>query len=80
MEALGTGLPPLAKIRGAAPGTNNHAYSHKSQKKQQCAPLSPTSAVLVWLSTYVYSLSAEHCFKLRNNAISDERVRDCALT
>ena len=29
---------------------------------------------------YVYSLSAEHFFRLRNNAISDERVRDCALS
>ena len=27
---------------------------------------------------YVYSLSAEHCFGLRKNAITDERVRDCA--
>ena len=36
--------------------------------------------VLVWLRTYVYSLSAEHCFRLRNNAISDELVRDCALS
>ena len=32
------------------------------------------------VAQYVYSLSAEHCFKLRNNAISDERVRDCALS
>ena len=31
------------------------------------------------VAQYVYSLSAEHCFRLRNNAISDERVRDCAL-
>ena len=29
---------------------------------------------------YVYSLSAEHCFRLRKNAITDERVRDCALS
>ena len=36
--------------------------------------------MLVWLSTCTYSLSAEHCFRLRNNAISDERVRDCALS
>ena len=28
----------------------------------------------------VHSLSTEHCFRLRNNAISDERVRDCALS
>ena len=28
----------------------------------------------------MYSLSAEHCFILRNNAISDERVRDRALS
>ena len=32
------------------------------------------------MAQYVYSLSAEHCFRLRNNAISDERVRDCALS
>ena len=32
------------------------------------------------VAQYVYSLSAEHCFRLRNNAISDERVRDCALS
>ena len=31
------------------------------------------------VAQYVYSLSAEHCFRPRNNAISDERVRDCAL-
>ena len=31
------------------------------------------------VAQYVYSLSAEHCFRLRNNAISDERVRNCAL-
>ena len=29
------------------------------------------------VAQYVYSLSAEHCFRLRNNTISDERVRDC---
>ena len=29
---------------------------------------------------YVCSLSAEHCFRLRKNAITDERVRDCALS
>ena len=34
--------------------------------------------VIVCLSMYVYSLPAEHCFRLRKNAISDERVRDCA--
>ena len=32
------------------------------------------------VAQYVYSLSAEHCFRLRNNAISDERVRDRALS
>ena len=32
------------------------------------------------VAQHVYSLSAEHCFSLRNNAISDERVRDCALS
>ena len=32
------------------------------------------------VAQYVFSLSAEHCFRLRNNAISDERVRDCALS
>ena len=32
------------------------------------------------VAQYVYSLSAEHCFRLRNNAIPDERVRDCALS
>ena len=32
------------------------------------------------VAQYVYSLSAEHCFRLRNNAISDEPVRDCALS
>ena len=32
------------------------------------------------VAQYVSSLSAEHCFRLRNNAISDERVRDCALS
>ena len=32
------------------------------------------------VAQYVYFLSAEHCFRLRNNAISDERVRDCALS
>ena len=32
------------------------------------------------VAQYVYSLSAEHCFRLRNNAISDERFRDCALS
>ena len=32
------------------------------------------------MAQYVYSLSAEHCFRLRNNAISDERVRYCALS
>ena len=32
------------------------------------------------VAQYVYSLSAEHCFRLSNNAISDERVRDCALS
>ena len=32
------------------------------------------------VAQYVYSLSAEHCFRLRNNAISDERDRDCALS
>ena len=32
------------------------------------------------VAQYVYSLPAEHCFRLRNNAISDERVRDCALS
>ena len=26
------------------------------------------------VAQYVYSLSAEHCFKLRNNAVSDERT------
>ena len=31
------------------------------------------------VAQYVYSLSAEQCFRLRNNTISDERVRDCAL-
>ena len=31
------------------------------------------------VAQYVYSLSAEHCFRLRNSAISDERVRYCAL-
>ena len=31
------------------------------------------------VAQYVYSLSAEHCFRLRKSAISDERVRDCAL-
>ena len=31
------------------------------------------------VAQYVYSLSAEHCFRLSNIAISDERVRDCAL-
>ena len=29
---------------------------------------------------YVYSLSAEHFFRLRKNAITDERVRDCAFS
>ena len=37
-------------------------------------------AYCVSVAQYVYSLSAEHCFRLRNNAISDERVRDCALS
>ena len=32
------------------------------------------------VAQYVYSLSAEHYFRLRNSAISDERVRDCALS
>ena len=32
------------------------------------------------VAQYVYSLSAEHCFRLRNNAISDERFRGCALS
>ena len=32
------------------------------------------------VAQHVYSLSAEHCFRLRNNAISDERVRDCVLS
>ena len=32
------------------------------------------------VAQYVHSLPAEHCFRLRNNAISDERVRDCALS
>ena len=32
------------------------------------------------VAQYVYSLSAEHCLRLRNNAISDERVRDCAIS
>ena len=32
------------------------------------------------VAQYVYSLPAEHCFRLRNSAISDERVRDCALS
>ena len=32
------------------------------------------------VAQYVFSLSAECCFRLRNNAISDERVRDCALS
>ena len=32
------------------------------------------------VAQYVYSLSAEHCFGLRNNTISDERVRDCAVS
>ena len=32
------------------------------------------------VAQYVHSLSAEHCFRLRNNAISDERFRDCALS
>ena len=32
------------------------------------------------VAQHVYSLSAEYCFRLRNNAISDERVRDCALS
>ena len=32
------------------------------------------------VTQYVYFLSAEHCFRLRNNAIADERVRDCALS
>ena len=32
------------------------------------------------VAQYVSSLSAEHCLRLRNNAISDERVRDCALS
>ena len=36
--------------------------------------------VLVWLSTCIPYISAEHCFRLNNNAISDERVRDCALS
>ena len=31
------------------------------------------------VAQYVYSLSAEHCFRLRSSAISDERVRYCAL-
>ena len=31
------------------------------------------------VAQYVYSLSAEHCFRLRNSAISDERVRYCGL-
>ena len=30
------------------------------------------------VAQHVYFLSAEHCFRLRNNAISDERFRDCA--
>ena len=30
------------------------------------------------VAQYVYSLSAEHCFRLRNNAISDERRSDIA--
>ena len=32
------------------------------------------------VAQYVYSPSAEHYFRLRNSAISDERVRDCALS
>ena len=32
------------------------------------------------VAQHVYSLSAEHSFRLRNNAISDERVQDCALS
>ena len=32
------------------------------------------------VAQYMYSLSAEHCFRLRNNAISDESVLDCALS
>ena len=32
------------------------------------------------VAQYVYSPSAEHCFRLHNNAISDERFRDCALS
>ena len=32
------------------------------------------------VAQYVYSLSAEHYFRLRNSAISDKRVRDCALS
>ena len=36
--------------------------------------------IVKFRNVYVYSLSAEHCFRLRNNAISDERVRDCALS
>ena len=27
------------------------------------------------VAEYVYSLSAEHCFRVHNNAISDKRVR-----
>ena len=32
------------------------------------------------VAQYVYSPSAEHYFRLRNSTISDERVRDCALS
>ena len=31
------------------------------------------------VAQYVYYLSAKPCFRLRTSAISDERVRDCAL-
>ena len=32
------------------------------------------------VTQYVYSLSAEYCFRIRNNTIWDERVRDCAVS
>ena len=37
-------------------------------------------AYCVSVAQYVYFLSAEHYFRLRNNAISDERFRYCALS
>ena len=55
-------------------------YAYKVRRISDAFVRDCVFAYCASVAQHVYSLSAEHCFRLRNNAIPDERFRDCALS